>query len=89
MKINDEDINNLLKEIDVSKSFLKNRGNGILLSDEDVNILKNYNINYELFKNVSDLIFEIESYLNDFESEELELLSSRLSEYQYYHNTFK
>ncbi len=70
--------------------FLKNH-NGIYISDEQVNILKKYNININNYKNLSELICEIEQYLNDSYEilEDLEWVSESLSEYNYYNNTNK
>lgn len=79
-----------IKNIDVSTSFLKRRNNGILLSDEEINILKKYGIKYEKCISTDELIFEIEEYLNDdSDALDLENLSSRLSEYKYYYETNK
>lgn len=79
-----------VKNIDVSQSFLKKRNNGILLSDEEISILKKYNINYERCISTDELIFEIEEYLNDdSDAFDLEILSSRLAEYKYYYETNK
>lgn len=81
---------NFIKNIDVSKSFLKKRSNGILLSDEEINILEKYNIDYEKCISTDELIFEIEEYLNDDnDALDLENLSSRLAEYKYYYETNK
>ena len=46
-------------------SFLKNYGNGILLSKKHIDILNNYDIDYRKYNNISSLIFDIEEYLND------------------------
>ena len=79
-----------IKNIDVSKSFLLKRENGILLSDDEINILKKYNIDYERCTSTNELIFEIEEYLNDdSDAFDLEILSSRLAEYKYYYETNK
>lgn len=86
----ENNLDEFIKNIDVSKSFLKRRNNGILLSDEEINILKKYGINYERCISTDELIFEIEEYLNDdSDALDLENLSSRLSEYKYYYETNK
>lgn len=76
---------------DVKRSFLKDIGNGIFLKDEEENILKKYHIDYQNCKDIKELIFKIEDYLNDSYEEinDLENLSSRLQEFNYYHNTNK
>ena len=70
-------------EEDFNKRSLKQRKNGIYLSDEQINILEKYNIN--------ELIFYIEDYLNNsyMELEDLESVSEALSNFNYYNNTNK
>lgn len=84
-------IEEIIKHIDISKSFLHDVGNGIMLSNEEEDILKRYQIDYQNCKDVRELIFKIETYLNDstIELDDLDLLSSRLSEYNYYNNINK
>ena len=74
-----------------SPSFLKNYGNGILLSDKHINILNNYGIDYHKYNNISSLIFDIEEYLNDSyeELDDLEWVLDDISERNYYQNTNK
>lgn len=78
-------------KFDVSRSFMKDVGNGILLNNEEEQILKKYEIDYLNCKNIKELIFKIEDYLNDSYEElnDLENLSNRLSEYNYYNYTNK
>ena len=81
--LNDDDV--IAKE----ESFLKRRSNGMMLSDEDINILKRSGINYLDYTNLSSLIFAIEETLNYEENEELEELNKKLGEYNYYNYTNK
>ena len=78
-------------EEDFNKRSLKQRKNGIYLSDEQINILENYNINYLNYNNINELIFYIEDYLNNsyMELEDLESVSEALSNFNYYNNTNK
>ena len=84
---NDIDSNTLYSSED---KFLKKYGN-IYISDEQLNILKKYDIDINKYKNVSELIYDIEEYLNDsYQSmDDLEWVSETLSEYNYYNNTNK
>ena len=86
-----KDFENYIKSIDVTTSFLKKRNNGILLSDEEINILDRYQIDYQNCTSTEELIFKIEEYLNDevIDADDLEHLSSRLSEFRYYNETRK
>lgn len=71
------------------KSFLKRRENGLMLSDNDIDILKRNGINYLEFSNLASLIFRIEEALEEEEDEELESLNMKLGEYNYYNYTEK
>jgi hypothetical protein len=78
-------------EEDFNKRSLKQRKNGIYLSDEQIDILEKYNINYLNYNNINELIFYIEDYLNNsyMELEDLESVSEALSNFNYYNNTNK
>ena len=92
MKINGEeiDINKLSSDIYDDKSMLKMRGNGIYLSDNDIEVLRRYNIDYTRYISLSSLIFDIEQVLNeDNEATELDEISNRISENKYYNYTKK
>lgn len=92
MKINgkDVDINKLINNVHDDKSMIKMRGNGIYLSDNQIEVLKRYNINYKKYISLNSLIFEIEEILNEkVDASDLEEVSSRLSELNYYNNTNK
>lgn len=92
MKINNKiiNINELISDINNDSKMIKMRGNGIYLSDEEVNILNKYDINYQRFSSLSSLIFEIESVLNEnSDLDDLEMISKRLTEMNYYNNTNK
>jgi len=92
MKINDKeiDINELTKEVYDDKSMLKMRGNGIYLSDNDIEVLRRYSIDYKRYNSLDSLIFDIEEILNEeTDLDDLEQVSSKLSELNYYNNTNK
>ena len=71
------------------KSFLKRRKNGLMLSDNDIDILKRNGINYLEYNNLSELIFAICEALDEEASDELESLNMKLGEYNYYVYTEK
>ena len=72
------------------KKFMK-KHNNIYISDEQINILKKYNINIDKYINLNELMYDIEECLNDsyIELDDLEWVSQTLSEYNYYNNTNK
>lgn len=75
---------------DINRNMGKVRENGLVLSDEQVEILKRYEFDYRKYSNLSSLIYDIEYYLNECsDAEDLEWLSSSLSEINYYNNTNK
>lgn len=92
MKINEKDVNidELVEEIYDDKTMMKMRGNGIYLSDNQIEVLQRYNIDYRKYVSLSSLIFDIESILNEeTDLEDLEEISKRLAELNYYNNTKK
>lgn len=92
MKINKQnlDINKLTSDIYDDKSMIKMRGNGIYLSDNQIEVLKRYDIDYKKYSSLNSLIFEIEEILNyETNARDLEEISLRLSELNYYNNTNK
>ena len=78
-----------IKNLEVEKDFMHDIGNGIMLNNKEEEVLKRTGINYKSCSSISDLLFRIEDYLIDYEDDELEMLSSRLSEFNYYNNTNK
>lgn len=91
------DIDSLISELgitlDIESRKLKLRKNGLLLSDDQIEILKRHNINYENYNNLSSLIFKIEEYIeevgNYMDITDIDELSKQLSEQNYYQNTNK
>ena len=91
MIINKNDIS-LKEAMDFSnykELLLSRRENGLLLSDYQVAVLNRNGIDYKKYNNVRELLFEIENYLDDDFDEELDLVSSQLSEFIYYTDTKK
>lgn len=84
------DIDSLTKDVYNDKSMIKMRSNGIYLSDNQIEVLKRYDIDYKKYISLNSLIFEIEEILNEeVDASDLEEVSSRLSELNYYNNTNK
>ena len=67
------------KDIIKKPDFLKDY-NGILLNDNEVTILKRYDINPNNYSNIKLLMFDIEVLLNDVVDDELEFVLENLSE---------
>lgn len=74
----------------IENSFVKKIKNDIYLSDDDINILKKYEIDYLTFSNMKELMFLIEDVINNnYVDSDLEDLLIKLSEYNYYFRTNK
>lgn len=84
VNVNIDDIVNINE-----KSFLKRINNNLLLSDNDIIILDKYNIPYTNCKDMKELVFHIMEILNENDYSDLEELSIKLSEFNYYNNTNK
>ena len=82
-----------LSNIDVVSNddmFLK-KHNNIYISDKENDILKKYDIDVDKYKDIKELIYDIEYIINDSyeELEDLIWVSEKLSEFNYYNNTNK
>lgn len=91
MIINKKDItiDEAIKFSNYQELLLNRRENGMLLSDYQVSVLNRNGIDYRKYINIRELIFEIENCLDDYFDDELDLVSSQLSEYIYYNETKK
>ncbi len=83
IKLKDDEI------MGTDKSFMKRRENGLMLSDNDIDILTRNGINYLDFHSLEELLFNIEEILEENDDEKLEELSIKLGEYNYYNYTNK
>ena len=75
-------------EYDVNPDYTlsKKRDNGLYLSDEMVEILEEYEIDYLKCKTLKELIRVVEESLEENDSDALDNLLSILSERDYYEN---
>lgn len=84
-----EIINSLDFELDELKQVKKN----IYLNNKEMQILKMYDIDFQNCVDMNDLLFKIDNVLNDLydnsDIEDLEWVSSSISERNYYMNTNK
>ena len=88
---NEYDIDDLVKNIDFNSGKYQEVGKGIFLTNKEIEVLKKYHIPYDTCHNLKEIIFSIEEILEDMDivDEELELVSSSISERDYYQNTNK
>lgn len=74
---------------DVEKRFIQYHKYDIVLTGEQIEILNKYSIDYNKCHSMSELISLIERNKDDDNYDELDWVSSNLSEFNYYHNTNK
>lgn len=88
--MNDNYVKKIINDLNLEDNFLEKRSNGLILRNSEISILERNNIDYKKYNSISDIIYDIEEYLNDCnDNEELEWLSKELSERNYYENTNK
>ena len=69
----------------MKNDFVKEIKKNIYLSESDLSILKKYDIDYNNFSSMKELIFYLDNFLNSFESDDdLEELLIKLNDYNYY-----
>lgn len=86
----DFDIEKIVSELNFSGNSLNDFGNGILLTNYEVDILNKYNINFKRCIDLKEILYFIESLLNEDNSlDDLEEISKSISERDYYSNTNK
>lgn len=81
------ELEKMLKQIDDNKLIKIN--SNLYLTNYQINILNNNNIDYETSNSIRDLMVKIENIIDYEDNEELELLLDNLSERDYYENVNK
>lgn len=82
------DIENLINEINFKKNMHKNINN-MLLTENQIDVLNKYNIDYNKCNSMNELLYYIDEYLNEIDAEDLEKISLEIAETNYYMNTNK
>lgn len=82
-----------IKTIDSGLDFTSNQlnnVNGLLLSNKEMAVLKDYDINYSSCNNLKEVIYLIEEKIDEYDSpDDLLEISDSISERDYYANTNK
>lgn len=73
-------------EINPDYTMMKKVNGSLYLSEEQMEILKSYNIDYMKFDNLKDLIYELMEEIEENDDDVLENLLDVLSERDYYEN---
>ena len=79
-------MDNIDVEINPDYTMMKTLPNGLMLSEEQIDILKEYNIDYLSCKSLNELIYKIENVYNETNDDVLNNLLDILSERDYYEN---
>lgn len=78
--------NNIDIDINPEYTMLKKVNKNLSLSQEQIDILKSYNIDYQNCKNLGELIFELEEIFNETGDDIINNLLDVLQERDYYEN---
>ncbi len=78
--------NNIDIDINPDYTMMKKQKNGLFLSQEQVEILEENNIDYSKCKTLQELIYTIEQYIDDNNYDVLNNLLDILQERNYYQN---
>jgi len=84
------DIEGIVSKIDFNSNSFQNI-NGMMLTNHEIEVLDRYKIPYKNCNNLKEIIFEIEEIMNDSDivDDDLDYISSTISERDYYQNTNK
>ncbi len=80
-------IEDLVKDINFEENSIAYIKNDIVLTQKEINILKELDINYESYTSMSSLIIALDEYVDD--DPELEEVLKDMSDRNYYMNTNK
>ena len=83
------DIEELSKNIDFNSGKMVNIGNGIFLTNKEIEVLETYQVPYKNCHTLKEIILNIEKVIEemDITEEELDLVSGSIAERDYYQNT--
>ena len=84
-----EYIKEIINNIDINNNKLLKINNNLYLTQNQIEILKKFNINYEICNSLRDLMLKIEDILDYDYDDELDNLLNTLAERNYYENTNK
>ena len=86
------DINSIVNDMDFSGGQFVTCKNGLMLTNNEINILNRYSVDYEKCSTLKEVIYLVEDILNEeegYDMDDLEYISSTIAERDYYQNTNK
>lgn len=88
----DFDINALVAGLDFTSGHFVDCGNGLMLTNGEISVLKRFGINYMVCGTLKEILYIVEKVLKEEDAEdleELELVATAIAERDYYQNTNK
>lgn len=84
------DIDSLVSNLDFKSNSFQNI-NGMMLTNHEIDVLNKYKIPYQKCSNLKEIIFEIEEAIDEMDivEDDLDYISTTISERDYYQNTNK
>lgn len=84
------DIGEIANNLDFSSNSLNDCGNGLFLTNFEIEVLNKYKINFKKHNNLKSILLEVEEILN-YEDyyEDLDQISKSIAERDYYLNSNK
>ena len=86
------DIDSIISEMDFTKGEFVTCKNGLMLTNNEIDVLKRYSVDYEKCSTLKEIIYIVEDILNEedgYDMDDLEYISSTIAERDYYQNTNK
>lgn len=86
------DLEKIVNEMNFDAGKFVTCKNGLMLTNNEIDVLKRYGVDYEMCTTLKEIIYLVEDILNEDDSsdlDELEYISSTISERDYYQNTNK
>lgn len=87
---NEYNIEELVRNMDFKANSFVDIGNGLLLTNKEIDILNRYDIDYKSCISLKEILYKIEDVINEEDDIlELDMISSSIAERDYYQNTNK
>lgn len=86
------DISKVVSELDFSTNHFVDCGNGLMLTNGEISILKRFGINYLTCNSLKEVLYKIEVVLKDewdADLDDLDMVAASIAERDYYQNTNK
>ena len=85
-------IDEIISSLDFKSSKLNNLSNGLVLTNNEIDVLNKYNIKYKSCSSLKEVLMLIDEKFNDEEvdnPDELDSVSASIAERDYYQNSNK